>query len=141
MRTEPGLREFVDTVVSEWSHPIDHDFAMSFVASTSTDVLRTAQVDALAEGLMKVPLSAWQEMFNSLLAYDDHVDVPRINVPALLVWGDAVPLVPRSMQEELMRCMCCAELVVYPGAGHTPRWELPETFACDVAEFALDLPH
>lgn len=80
-------------------------------------------------------------MFNSLLVYDDRADLPRIDVPALLVWGDADPLVPRSMQDELTRRLSRAELVVYAGAGHTPRWEQPERFAGDVAKFALDLPH
>lgn len=27
-----------------------------------------------------------------------------------------------------------ATLVVYPGAGHTPRWEEPQLFADDLAE-------
>jgi pimeloyl-ACP methyl ester carboxylesterase len=45
------------------------------------------------------------------------------------------------MQDELTRRHSRAELVVYAGAGHTPRWEQPERFAGDVAKFALDLPH
>jgi pimeloyl-ACP methyl ester carboxylesterase len=28
-----------------------------------------------------------------------------------------------------------AELVVYPGVGHTPRWENPTRFAEDIAAF------
>ena len=111
------------------------------MADTSTDVLPAVLVEALVEDLVRVPLCVWQEMFNSLLVYDDRADLPRIDVPALLVWGDADPLVPRSMQDELTRRLSRAELVVYAGTGHTPRWEQPERFAGDVAKFALDLPH
>ena len=61
------LREFVNTVVSELTDPIDPDFARTFVADTSTDVLPVELVEALVEGLVKVPVRLWKEMFPSLL--------------------------------------------------------------------------
>jgi pimeloyl-ACP methyl ester carboxylesterase len=74
-------------------------------------------------------------MFGGLLRYDDTPELARIIAPALLVWGDADGLVDRAMQDELVDRLPRAELVVYSGVGHTPRWEDPARFAADVAAF------
>jgi pimeloyl-ACP methyl ester carboxylesterase len=39
------------------------------------------------------------------------------------------------MQEQLAVRISRADLVVYHGVGHTPRWEDPSRFAADVAAF------
>ena len=80
--------------------------------------------------------AAWNEMFRSLLAYDDTAELSRIDVPVSLVWGDADPLVSRSMQDRLLRLLPTAELSVLRGVRHTPRWEVPEGFARTVDELA-----
>ena len=138
LRNNPKLREFVDTVVSRLTDPIEPDFARTFVTDTSSDVLPKKFVEALVKDLVKVPVRVWKEMFASLLVYDDTTDLSLINAPVLLVWGDADPLVPRSMQDDLARRIARIEFVIYPGVGHTPRWEEPERFANDVARFALN---
>jgi pimeloyl-ACP methyl ester carboxylesterase len=139
LRDDPKLCEFVYSVVSELTDPIGQEFARNFIADTSSDVLPVELIEALVEDLVKVPVRVWQEMFTSLLAHDDTAELSLVNTPARLVWGDADPLVPRSMQDDLACRMPMAELVVYRGVGHTPRWEEPERFANDVTTFALHL--
>jgi pimeloyl-ACP methyl ester carboxylesterase len=39
------------------------------------------------------------------------------------------------MQETLAKRIPSAELLVYRGVGHTPRWEDPRRFAGDIAAF------
>jgi pimeloyl-ACP methyl ester carboxylesterase len=56
-------------------------------------------------------------------------------MPTLLVWGDADPLVSRDEQDLLARNIRNSELLVYPGVGHTPRWEDPVRFSSDLAGF------
>jgi non-heme chloroperoxidase len=75
-------------------------------------------------------------MFASLLVYDDTAELATLRPPTMLVWGDADRLVGREMQDRLGRLLPRAELSVYEGAGHTPRWEQPARFAGDVAAFA-----
>lgn len=130
-----GLSEFVDATVAELTNPIDREFARSFVADTSTGGLDPDLAAALVDDLVKVPVVVWEELFGSLLDYDDTSELPNVSAPVLLVWGDADALVPRSMQNELVRLLPRAELAVYQGVGHTPRWEQPERFANDVATF------
>jgi pimeloyl-ACP methyl ester carboxylesterase len=124
MRGDPKLLEFVNSVVANLTEPIDLDFARSFVADTATDHLVPDLVDLLVEDLRKVPVRAWKEMFASLLEYDDSTELSRLEAPALLVWGD-----------ELSRVLPRADLVVYSGVRHTPRWEIPYRFAEDVTAF------
>lgn len=59
-----------------------------------------------------------------------------------IVWGDADALVDRDIQATLTRQLRDAELIVYHGVGHAPRWEDPTRFARDVAAFTHRvLPH
>jgi pimeloyl-ACP methyl ester carboxylesterase len=139
LRGDPKLQEFVTSVVSKLTDPIDLEFARSFVADTSTDDLAAELVELLVEDLLKVPVRVWQEMFVSLVDYDDMSELPLVEAPTLLVWGDADPLIPRSMQDELVRVLPRAELVVYRGVGHTPRWEEPVRFAEHITTFASQL--
>jgi len=135
LRGHPGLDELLKSVISTLQDPIDPDFARSFLADTSSDAIAPAFVDELISELRKVPARAWKEMFGSLQSYDDSAELDRIDVPTLLAWGDADGLVTRAMQHELVDRIRGAELCVYEGVGHTPRWEVPARFAADIAAF------
>lgn len=135
LRDDPRLRAFVESVVSQLVDPISHEVARSFVAATSSDNLAPDLLDLLAAELMKVPARVWTETFAGLLRYDDTEQLPLIRAPTLLVWGDRDTLVSREMQDDLVRSLPDARLRVYPGAGHTPRWEEPARFGADLAAF------
>ena len=82
-----------------------------------------------------MPARVWREMFAELLRYDDTAELGRITAPTLLVWGDADGVVGRDMQDLLDGRITDASLLVYPGVGHTPRWEDPQRFADDLVAF------
>ncbi len=73
-------------------------------------------------------------MFAELSHYDDTGELERITARTLLIWGDADGLVGHAMQT-LLAERIAAELLVYPGVGHTPRWENPSRFDADVTSF------
>jgi pimeloyl-ACP methyl ester carboxylesterase len=133
---EAALREFVNSIVMQLEDPIDPDFARSVVAGTSSEHVAPDLMDALVAEVAQVPARVWREMFSQLLDYDDTAELTGIAAPALLTWGDRDTLVAREMQEALVDRIPNAELVVYEGAGHTPRWEAPQRFADDVAAFS-----
>lgn len=135
LRGDAVLAHFVTSIVSKLRDPISPTFARSFVADTSTDELAPDVLDQLARELLKVPARVWKEVFADLLEYDDVEELAGITAPALLIWGDADGLVGRDMQTTLAARIRGAELLVYPGVGHTPRWENPSRFAADVAAF------
>jgi pimeloyl-ACP methyl ester carboxylesterase len=135
LRGNPHLTEFLESVVSKLEDPIAPAFARSFVADTSSEQLAPELVDQLTIELLKVPAHVWREMFADLSDYDDLGEIERIIAPTLLVWGDADGLVDRAMQTMLVERIRHAELLVYDGVGHTPRWEVPARFADDIATF------
>lgn len=135
LRGNRGLEGFVREVIADLEDPIDPDLARAFLADTSSDEVRPEVVDRLVVELLKVPSRVWRETFAGLLDYDDTAELQCIVVPTVLVWGDADTLVPRGMQDGLADHIAGAELLVYHGVGHTPRWEAPSRFAADVAAF------
>ena len=132
---EPGPAAFVESVVSKLADPIDPELARSFVVDTSGEIAPEL-LDEMVRELLKVPARVWHEMFSDLLQYNDLPELGDVAAPVLLIWGDRDGLVSREMQEQLVAGFSCADLVVYPGVGHAPRWEDPVRFATDVTAFA-----
>ena len=67
----------------------------------------------------------------------------RIEVPTLVLWGEADRMVPVSAAEEFRRAIPGSEVVIYPQTGHLPMEEVPARSAADVAAFlerALEPP-
>jgi pimeloyl-ACP methyl ester carboxylesterase len=136
LRRDPALVGSLESVISKLDDPITPDFARSFLAQTSSVDLPPDLGDLLVSELLKVPAHVWKQTFSGLLEYDDLSELGRIQAPTLLVWGDADAVVPREMQDELARRIPDADLLVYPGVGHTPRWENPLRFSSDLADFS-----
>jgi non-heme chloroperoxidase len=135
LRDDVRLMRFL----SELGDPISPERARAFVVDTSSETLAPELVDLLVKDVLAVPGHVWKEMFAGLLEYDDLAELPRIDAPTLLVWGDADPLVSREMQDELAGALGDARLRVCPGAGHTPRWDDPARFSADLVEFVRGL--
>ena len=130
-----GLVSFVSSLV-ELDDPIDPAFARSMLVDTSSSAVPSALLEILEAELLKVPAAVWRQLFGALLDYDDRPRLAAVSAPVLLIWGDADALVTREMQHELLAALSRAELIVYEGVGHTPRWEDPSRFAADLARFA-----
>jgi len=126
---------FVESVVSELDDPISPDFARSFVVNTSSENVAPDLADLLVEEILAVPARVWKQTFAGLLAYDDQTELPLIETPTLLVWGDADTLVSLAMQDQLASSIPDADVLVYPGVGHTPRWDDPVRFTNDLMMF------
>ena len=135
LRDNAQLLGFVERVVSKLEDPISPDFARSFVADTSSENVPRDLIDLLVEELLKVPAHVWKEMLTALLRYDDTMELGLIEAPTRLVWGDADALVSRAMQDDLACSIPDADLLVYHGVGHTPRWEDPVRFSTDLLTF------
>lgn len=135
LRGDARLLRFVESVVAGLDDPIDPEFARSFVVDTSSESVAPDLVDLLVEDVLAVPARVWKQTFAGLLEYDDRAELPLVEAPTLLVWGDADVLVSREMQLDLAASIPDADLLVYPGVGHTPRWDDPVCFGDDLATF------
>lgn len=77
-------------------------------------------MDLLVEDLLKVLVVAWKEMFGSLSEYDDTAELQALATPVLLVWGDADPIVPRAMQDQLLQAPAPFRAGGVPRCGSRP---------------------
>ncbi|MCA9969476.1 MAG: alpha/beta hydrolase [Anaerolineales bacterium] len=62
-------------------------------------------------------------------------DVPQVTQPALVIWGEADPIIPLANGERLAAELPTAELHTLPGAGHSPQLFLPRQVADLVRAF------
>ena len=88
----------------------------------------------LADAYRTGPVAIWHAA-RELLTADIEARLPCVTVPTLVVWGERDAVVPRAAGERLARRLPRAELVVVPGAGHTPMWDRPDAFNRIVADF------
>jgi len=66
--------------------------------------------------------------------------LPEIQVPTLLLWGDADERSPLSIAEQMLDAIPGARLAVIPGAGHVSNMEQPARFSAEVREFCRSVP-
>jgi len=59
---------------------------------------------------------------------DSTPDLPKIDVPTLIVVGEADVVTPPELSERMRAAIPGARLVVLPGAGHLANLEAPEAF-------------
>ena len=136
LRGHEGLETFVESVASRLQDPIEPSFAeLVPVRHVFCRALAPEFLAELTREATKVPAHVWNEMFAELLVYTDLAELDRINAPTLLLWGDADPMTRETCKTSWPTLIRQGELVIYPGVGHTPRWEEPVRFAADVAAF------
>ena len=129
----PAVRELRDQIAA-LRDPLDPDFVRDLVAGTAGDAVPPDFLETMVTESLKVPAHVWREMLEGLLAAPPAAGA--IDVPTLIVWGDADPICPRDEQDALLASIPSAELRSYPGVGHLVHWEQPERVAADIAEVA-----
>ncbi|MEO6922839.1 MAG: alpha/beta hydrolase, partial [Bryocella sp.] len=67
-------------------------------------------------------LTTWEDDMNVLR---DTLGHSRIELPTLLIWGDADPVVPISSAAGLEEHLSCCEMATLPGKGHLLAEEAP----------------
>ncbi|MGH2395823.1 MAG: alpha/beta fold hydrolase [bacterium] len=72
------------------------------------------------------------------LAHSDTRDLlSNIQVPTLLVWGDADKRSPISVAYQIRDAIPKAKLMIIPGAGRASNLEKPAQFNAEVRDFSL----
>lgn len=69
----------------------------------------------------------------------DRVDLARLDLPALLVWGGEDELIPPADGRRVAEAMPDATFVEIPGCGHSPMEECPREFLAAVEPFLTGL--
>ena len=123
-------------MVQQLADPICRTFVREFQAST----LHTPVSEPFFEGLvaesLKAPARVWQGALDGLLALDDADALRQIAAPTLILWGQHDGLFASiDEQDRLASMIPGARLTIYPDAGHSPNWELPEQLTNDLTTF------
>lgn len=96
------------------------------------DFLPVLVTDALRAGPLTI-LKAARE----LLGAEPHHQLPALDTPTLVVWGDQDSVVPTTMGATLCKTLSNAQFALIPNAGHVPMWDQPEQFNRLVLDFLL----
>lgn len=134
----PGIAELARDVEG-LSDPVDPDFIRAFQEGASAPDLPAAFFDAVLEDAACLPAQAWRSLMESFLAADVPERFDGFSAPALIIYGDADPIVPREDQDLLLARLPQARLEVIAGAGHSPHWERPAEIAALLARFVAAL--
>lgn len=136
MRSHPGAAD-LDQVFSTLEDPIDPAMVRGFTASLFAGPAPAEFLDAQVAESLKVPAHVIRSTWAGIREFDISDKLGDVAVPTLIVWGDRdrLEVASREVQEMFVRTIPDAELVVYPGVGHSPHWEQPARVAGDLATF------
>ncbi|HKR23354.1 MAG TPA: alpha/beta fold hydrolase, partial [Pyrinomonadaceae bacterium] len=121
--------------VNALKDPVPEKFVRDFQLSTMSQPLADEFVTAVVTESMKLPARVWREVMAEMLSPEAQVELKKIKVPTLILWGDKETVFPRSEQDLLLAALPNARLKVYEDTGHAMHWERPERFAKDLQEF------
>jgi pimeloyl-ACP methyl ester carboxylesterase len=107
-------------------------FVTSSARADVGDELRGFIADFNPEGM--------RVMMRALAEADIRDDLPTIQVPVLLIWGEADVRSPLTVAEALHTALAGSRLAVLPGAGHLSQVEAADAFNAELRRFLASIP-
>jgi pimeloyl-ACP methyl ester carboxylesterase len=114
--------------------------ARRWIPGLLTDQAPAGMVDELVAIISDLHPAGFRTMARARAEADLRPVLSRIDVPTLLIYGDADSGSPLSVAEELHAQIPGSRLVVLPGAGHQNNIESAERFNAAVREFLASQP-
>lgn len=130
-----GILGFLDFVLAEVNDPIDPGFVYEFQASTLATPVPADFLDTVVAESLKVPAFVWHAALAALAGSDTTAELPLIEAPTLIVWGDQDTIFFEADQQALDAGIPSSTLLVYEGIGHGVHWEDPVRFTDDLVGF------
>jgi len=131
--------------IRELKEPIDPDspFMIAWWSSPTPvdeNFIRRQRRDAAA-----IPLRVWlavlDEVIEPVFTSDElRRTLPRLNAPALLIWGSKDTFIEEPMRATLREGLPHAQVKVFTGLGHNPFWEDPRACADVINAFLTGAP-
>jgi len=94
------------------------------------DLARSLVLDALAASP-----GQYMAFTSAVSRWNVESDLPSLDVPTLIVWGSKDRIMPPRIGRLYLRSLPQAEMLIVPGAGHSPHLERPNFFAGALNQF------
>ena len=111
--------------------PVAREFATTLFDDNTPPQL----VEELVAIMAEFHPVGWRTVSRGLAESDLRALLPRVDVPTLLLYGDADKRSPLAVARDLKAALPGAPLVIIPGVGHMTNLEAPERFNREVREF------
>ena len=131
---EDEVAERLDVVLRELELPPEQ-FVRGFLPSLLTDRAPAEMIDELVVIMSAFHPAGCRPMLHAMAEADLRDILPRIDVPTLLLYGDADVRSPLHVARELREQIPGSTLVVIPGVGHQSNVEAADLFNAAVRDF------
>jgi pimeloyl-ACP methyl ester carboxylesterase len=122
-----GLRALIDLPPEQWVTSLLPSFFAGPVPPTIIDDVVAVMCDARPAGIAP--------MIEAFATADLRHVLPSIEVPTLLLYGDADTRAPLSVAEAMRAAIPRSKLAVFPGVGHCSNLEAPIAFNDRIRRF------
>lgn len=123
----------LQVAVNALQDPVDRTFVREFQYSTVHQPVPQAFMDrAIAESLT-LDASTWKALMQGMLGYAPAE--AEIAAPTLVLGGDRDGVFSADEQRALGEQIRGAKVQILTGVGHTPHWEVPDTFVAELLRF------
>ncbi len=129
-RRRRALRE-IDLPPEQW--------VRGYLPGLFTEAASPQVVDEAVAMMSETRAAGMRAMLTAFADADLRHVLPHIDVPTLLLYGDADQRAPLSVAEDLHAKIPTSKLVMLPGVGHDSAAEAPEAFNAEVRGFLQSL--
>lgn len=137
VRGTPEARTHWEAVLAKLRDPIPRDVVREMTAQDFARSVPSEVIDVMTDESAKVPLRVWRGVLEARWRSegDYSTELANVQAPALILWGDRDPRIPRTEQEILLAGIRGSRLVAFKGVGHMLHIEEPEGAAREIAAF------
>lgn len=129
----------LDTVL-RWAELPPDQLARAWIPSLLTEAAPADMVEEVAASMADIRPVGVRVMARSGAEADLRDVLPHIDVPTLLLYGDADSRAPLQVAENLHAQIPGSTLVVLPGVGHVINVEAADRFNTEVRDFLRTVP-
>ena len=128
------VEQRLQRVLREADLPPDQ-FVPGWIPEFFTESASAELIDEVVAIMSESHPAGWRAMAHALAEADLRDVLPRIDVPTLLLYGDADQRAPLQVAEDIHAKIPKSRLVVMPGVGHLSNVEAAERFNTEVRSF------
>jgi pimeloyl-ACP methyl ester carboxylesterase len=122
--------------IRKLKEPIDPDSPFMIAWWDSPKPVNPQFIQRQRRDAAQIPLAVWLAVLDQGASPSDlQRTLPKLQAPALLIWGSDDPIVDEEGRQTLRQGLPSAMVKVFEGLGHNPFWENPQAVAAVINRF------